>query len=79
MKLSVSNLSRLNSKNLLSQEKVLIDSSSNPLLGPAIVNKDVNPTCSYLITLLLDDQEITLSVRIKKILATVELCCKRKG
>ena len=68
----------LRSDHLVAQfEKVKMDSASNPLLGPAIMNKEQNASCGYLIALLLDEEE-DFKIRVEKLFQAGHLCASRE-
>ena len=62
---------------LADAERITIDSVSNPLLGPAILNKDQNAASSYLMCLLLDEREVTLPERVERLFNAGRLCARR--
>ena len=57
---------------------VSIESGSNPVLGPAALNKENIATCAYIMALLLDDQKETLSDRLTKFFDAGNICLKRE-
>lgn len=57
---------------------VSVESGSNPVLGPAALNKDTIATCAYIMAILLDDQKENLSERLAKLFEAGNVCLKRE-